>query len=383
MRCNPSRWLWGLVPIALLGWATYHLKQPRIEADLAVRATEALRKAGQSWAKVSMDGRDATITGLAETDGAPKAAFDIVRGVWGIRTVQLKTDLAAGSFGGERIGPQKSSEDAGARIAEEKATAEAEAAEAEASRRAREQTQAAIEAQRDAERAALAAEQAEAARLAQQAAAEEEALRRQAEAEARVAAQRAREREEAEAEAEAVRKAREAAEVDARAAALKAQQEAEAEAAREAEARRVAEEKARLAAEEAEARARKTTEATKACERRLAEAADKGVILFSRAKADIDAESALTLARLAEIINACPGSRVEIEGHTDSEGTDERNQVLSERRAHAVVDSLVQAGVAKERLSAVGRGALRPAVSNDTPDGMARNRRIEFKVFVD
>lgn len=378
MRCNPSRWLWGLIPIAMLGWATYHLKQPRIEADLAVRATEALRKAGQSWAKVSLDGRDATITGLAETDGAPKAAFDIVRGVWGIRTVQLKTDLAGGSFGGERIGPQKRSEDAGARIAEEKARAEAEA-----SRRAREQTQAAIEAQRDAERAALAAEQAEAARRAQQAAAEEEALRRQAEAEARVAAQRAREREEAEAEAEAVRKAREAAEADARAAALKAQQEAEAEAAREAEARRVAEEKARLAAEEAEARARKTTEATKACERRLADAADKGVILFSRAKADIDAESALTLARLAEIINACPGSRVEIEGHTDSEGTDERNQVLSERRAHAVVDSLVQAGVAKERLSAVGRGALRPAVSNDTPDGMARNRRIEFKVFVD
>lgn len=378
MRCNPSRWLWGLIPIAMLGWATYHLKQPRIEADLAVRATEALRKAGQSWAKVSLDGRDATITGLAETDGAPKAAFDIVRGVWGIRTVQLKTDLAGGSFGGERIGPQKRSEDAGARIAEEKARAEAEA-----SRRAREQTQAAIEAQRDAERAALAAEQAEAARRAQQAAAEEEALRRQAEAEARVAAQRAREREEAEAEAEAVRKAREAAEADARAAALKAQQEAEAEAAREAEARRVAEEKARLAAEEAEARARKTTEATKACERRLADAADKGVILFSRAKADIDAESALTLARLAEIINACPGSRVEIEGHTDSEGTDERNQVLSERRAHAVADSLVQAGVAKERLSAVGRGALRPAVSNDTPDGMARNRRIEFKVFVD
>lgn len=368
MRCNPSRWLWGLIPIAMLGWATYHLKQPRIEADLAVRATEALRKAGQSWAQVSLDGRDATITGLAETDGAPKAAFDIVRGVWGIRTVQLKTDLAGGSVGGERIGPQKRSEDAGARIAEEKARAEAEA-----SRRAREQTQAAIEAQRDAERAALAAEQAEAAKRAQQKA-EEEAARQ---AEARAAAQRARE------EAEVARKAQEAAEAEARAAALKAQQEAEAEAVREAAARKAAEEKARQAAEEAEARARKTTEATKACERRLADAADKGVILFSRAKADIDAESALTLARLAEIINACPGSRVEIEGHTDSEGTDERNQVLSERRAHAVADSLVQAGVAKERLSAVGRGALRPAVSNDTPDGMARNRRIEFKVFVD
>lgn len=382
MKCNPSRWLWGLIPLALLGWATFHLKQPRIEADLAVRATEALRKAGQAWANVSMDGRDATITGLAETDGAPKAALDIVRGVWGIRTVRLKTDLSGTALSGVGIGPRGRPDDAAARVADEQAQAAAEQAkaEAEASRRAREQTQATIEAQRDAERAALAAEQAEAARRVQQAAEEEAARKAEAEAEARAAAQKARE----DAEAEAARKAQEdaeavqEAEAEARAAALKAQQEAAAEAARQA-----AEAAARQAAEEAAARARETNEATKACERRLTEAAESGVILFSRAMADIDAESSRTLTRLAEIINACPGTRIEIEGHTDSEGTDERNQALSDRRAHAVVDSLVQAGVARDRLLAVGHGASRPAASNGTPEGMARNRRIEFKVFVD
>ncbi|MCC7250729.1 MAG: OmpA family protein [Hyphomicrobium sp.] len=133
----------------------------------------------------------------------------------------------------------------------------------------------------------------------------------------------------------------------------------------------------------AEARARKTTAETEACERRLMAATAEGVILFSRASADIDRKSSTTIARLAEIIKACPGARVEVEGHTDSEGTDERNQRLSERRARAVVNSLARAGVAGDRLSAVGYGAGRPVASNDTPEGMARNRRIEFKVFTD
>ena len=116
---------------------------------------------------------------------------------------------------------------------------------------------------------------------------------------------------------------------------------------------------------------------------RLSEAAAQGVILFQRAKADIDPKSSLTIARLAEIIKSCPGARVEVEGHTDSEGEPDRNQRLSERRARAVLKSLTYAGVPEDRLSAVGFGAERPIASNDTPEGMARNRRIEFKVFTD
>jgi OOP family OmpA-OmpF porin len=450
MRCNPSRWLWGLIPIAMLGWATYYRERPNVEADLAVRATEALRKAGQPWAKVSMDGREATITGRAQKDGEPKAALDAVRAVWGIRTVQLKTDLAgSGAVAVERIGPPVDEEALRkAREAEAAAALKAKQdAEAEAARRAREQAEAeaARKAQEEAEAAALRAKQeaeAEAARKAQEEAeaaaarkAEEEAeaqATRETEAAVEAAARRAREQteealraqreaeealkaQEAEAaalkakeEAEAARKAEEEAEAARRAQeeaeALKAKEEAEAEAARKAEeeaesARRAQEEAealkakeeaeaeaARKAQEEADAEARaarKTTDETRACEKRLADAAAEGVILFARAKADIDSKSSLTLARLAEIIKACPGSRVEVEGHTDSEGTDERNQRLSERRARAVINSLVRAGVPEERLSAVGYGASRPVASNDTPEGMARNRRIEFRVFTD
>jgi outer membrane protein OmpA-like peptidoglycan-associated protein len=199
-------------------------------------------------------------------------------------------------------------------------------------------------------------------------------LKAQQEAEAAAAAQKAKD----EADAAAAQKAKD----EADAAALKAQQDAEAAAAQKAkqEADMEAEAKADAEAQKAKEQ-RKTTAETDACEKRLTEAAAKGVILFNRARADIDPKSSLTIAKLSEIIKACPGARVEVEGHTDSEGEPDRNQRLSERRARAVVRSLVHAGVAEDRLSAVGYGAERPVATNDTADGMARNRRIEFKVF--
>jgi OOP family OmpA-OmpF porin len=107
------------------------------------------------------------------------------------------------------------------------------------------------------------------------------------------------------------------------------------------------------------------------------------VILFDRAKADIDPKSSLTIARLAEIIKSCPGTRVEVAGHTDNEGEPDRNQRLSDRRARAVVRSLEYAGVPADRLSAVGFGAERPVADNGTAKGMARNRRIEFRAYTD
>jgi len=71
---------------------------------------------------------------------------------------------------------------------------------------------------------------------------------------------------------------------------------------------------------------------------------------------------------------------IEIEGHTDAEGADERNQPLSERRAQSVVDFLIKAGVPTERMKAVGYGSSRPVAPNDTSANRARNRRIEFTV---
>ena len=68
-----------------------------------------------------------------------------------------------------------------------------------------------------------------------------------------------------------------------------------------------------------------------------------------------------------------------VEGHTDSIGTDEFNQTLSEARAKAAFDYLVSLGIAPERLKAVGFGETRPVASNATPSGRTDNRRIEFQ----
>ena len=73
-------------------------------------------------------------------------------------------------------------------------------------------------------------------------------------------------------------------------------------------------------------------------------------------------------------------AHVEISGHTDSVGSDDTNIQLSQRRAEAVADYLVKAGISPEHLNAVGYGKTRPIASNDTEEGRAQNRRIEFDV---
>ncbi len=93
MRCNPWRWLWGLLLIAPLSWIVLHLHQADIEFDLRVRATEALERAGLGWAATSFSGRDAVLTGLAAEETDPSKAADLVRRVWGVRVVDARTDL--------------------------------------------------------------------------------------------------------------------------------------------------------------------------------------------------------------------------------------------------------------------------------------------------
>jgi OOP family OmpA-OmpF porin len=69
-----------------------------------------------------------------------------------------------------------------------------------------------------------------------------------------------------------------------------------------------------------------------------------------------------------------------VAGHTDSDGEDAANQALSEKRAQAVADYLVKAGLPGNRFTAVGYGSAQPIASNDTEEGKAQNRRIEFTV---
>ncbi len=118
----------------------------------------------------------------------------------------------------------------------------------------------------------------------------------------------------------------------------------------------------------------------KVCQDGLRSAASEGLIRFARASADIERASFPTLDKLAGIARACPQVVIEIEGHTDAEGTPERKQRLSDRRARSVVDYLNKAGVDGNKMQAVGYADTRPLAPNDTSDNRARNRRIEFTV---
>jgi outer membrane protein OmpA-like peptidoglycan-associated protein len=86
------------------------------------------------------------------------------------------------------------------------------------------------------------------------------------------------------------------------------------------------------------------------------------------------------LAKISGIVLAHPGLNLQIEGHTDSVGSDEFNQMLSERRADSVRDFLAQQGVPASSISARGFGKTQPVASNDTPEGRQRNRRVELVV---
>ncbi|HXB05832.1 MAG TPA: DUF5723 family protein [Puia sp.] len=105
-------------------------------------------------------------------------------------------------------------------------------------------------------------------------------------------------------------------------------------------------------------------------------AADR--IFFVRAKATIEVVSFSELDRVVDILQEDSTLRIRIEGHTDSEGTDQRNQKLSDRRARAVYNYLVFKGIKPERMEYKGFGSTKPLAPNDTPEGMSVNRRTEM-----
>ena len=87
------------------------------------------------------------------------------------------------------------------------------------------------------------------------------------------------------------------------------------------------------------------------------------------------------LDQVGRVLRENPDLRIRVEGHTDSNGPAAYNQALSERRAKSVHDYLVAAGIADERIDAVGKGEAEPIAPNDTPAGRAHNRRIKLSVL--
>jgi outer membrane protein OmpA-like peptidoglycan-associated protein len=262
----------------------------------------------------------------------------------------------------------------------------------------------ALAAQREAEALARARAEEEARQRAQA----ERALATQREAEALARAraeEEARQRAQAErAQAEAARLAAERQRLDAEAAKMAADRaRAEAERARlDAERERQAADAARAAAEREAQAAR---EAALAAERDKAELraqlreqlnviletreTARGLIvnlsdvLFDFDRATLRPGAREKLAKIAGIILAHPGLRMEAEGHADAIGTDDYNQRLSARRAQSVSAFLVEQGIRPESISAMGFGESRPVATNGTAEGRQQNRRVELVVSGD
>ena len=106
--------------------------------------------------------------------------------------------------------------------------------------------------------------------------------------------------------------------------------------------------------------------------------ANMGDVLFQTGKYELKPEARERLAKVSGILLAYSSLKIAIEGHTDSVGTDDYNQRLSEQRAEAVRDYFIGQGVASQAVTVRGLGKSQPIASNDTPDGRQRNRRVEL-----
>ena len=235
-------------------------------------------------------------------------------------------------------------------------------------------------------------EEAQAQAAAEKKAAEERAAKARTDAEAQSSAR---------AEAEAARAQAEAAKAEAQKAAAEAARQreeaekAKAEALAQQQALAAEAEKARQAAAESdklreqaekekqEMRARLLQQlnsvlATRDTARGLI--ANMSDVLFKSGSFELLPGARERLAKVSGIVLAYQGLRLAVEGHTDSIGSDEYNRRLSEQRADAVRDYLVQQGISSDAITASGFGKSEPVASNDTPEGRQQNRRVELVV---
>lgn len=106
-----------------------------------------------------------------------------------------------------------------------------------------------------------------------------------------------------------------------------------------------------------------------------------GNIYFNTGSARLSDKSTPLLDNLYDIVNRCPDMAIEIGGHTDSDGSTQSNQRLSEKRAASVGSYLRSKGVGADRMRITGYGESKPLVENSSRDNKAKNRRIEFSVL--
>lgn len=104
-------------------------------------------------------------------------------------------------------------------------------------------------------------------------------------------------------------------------------------------------------------------------------------LYFATNKTAILPESEAALSDLYDMLTENPEIRIQIIGHTDAVGSDKDNQILSEGRANSVRQNMIDRGIDPSRIEAIGKGESEPIATNDTEEGRAKNRRVEFIVL--
>lgn len=103
-------------------------------------------------------------------------------------------------------------------------------------------------------------------------------------------------------------------------------------------------------------------------------------VLFGFDRSDLNASAETNLDKLSNILKEYPDTDIEIQGHTDSKGSDSYNLNLSQRRAQSVATYLRGKGIAGSRIRTKGFGETAPVASNDTENGRTQNRRVDFLI---
>jgi outer membrane protein OmpA-like peptidoglycan-associated protein len=103
-------------------------------------------------------------------------------------------------------------------------------------------------------------------------------------------------------------------------------------------------------------------------------------VLFAFDKSNLSDDATTNLDKLVKVLNGYPDTDIELQGHTDSKGSESYNQKLSERRATTVSGYLTDKGIAASRITIKGFGETVPKYDNETAEGRAQNRRVEFLI---
>jgi outer membrane protein OmpA-like peptidoglycan-associated protein len=364
MRCHPIRWLWGLIPIAMLSWIAVHLEADRIEHDLEQRAGSALRQAGHEWASVVFSGRDGVLVGTAPDRDEARRAVALVRNLWGVSRVEGRVRLA------EEVKPRPGPKTAPPTEPQTEPKTEPKA---EATTEREADPKAALLPRAPEPPASAHADKLVLPPLGATVTLLAPIQSKLVEGQTSVLTPTAAPMSTVEPDPDAA--------PDPGPETVRAwEQETEPEANSGAEKTQDPQDPPGNDAVETAALTAASTRSAEVCLAAVHAINAVEPVHFARGEYDLDGRSRGVLDRFAVTAGECPDVGLRVVGHADARGRAKRNLALSEQRARAVVTYLIDKGIDGGRLKAVGYGETRPVAPNDTAENRAKNRRIEVEI---